>query len=291
MFSLKRYDLGEVSEVEVGWIGRKARRGRTKPPSPEQIKKWNRRQRVKKYRRLIEANFGEGDNWVCFKYRRGTRKPLKEVKSDMTRCLRMIRQIYRQAGHPFKFIYRLEYGKNAGAHIHMICNCLPGVNNIQALQTAWLNAIRNEERTHGAVDVESLSGSGGYDKLAEYICKDPASDEGGQMILPIDGIEEKKALVTMHASRNLIRPEPEKQVITKATVIRLLKEGPKPSPGYAVIKGSVHVGQNPVTGMPYICWKERRLKIEKKKPEKQEKPLISKAKGILGRLFRRLHEI
>ena len=277
MFSLKRYDLGEITEIEVGWSGsRHQGRGRTSPPTPEQVKKWNHRQKVKKYRRLIEANFTDGDNWVCFKYKKGTRKPLRDVIRDFAKCRRQIREIYRRAGQPFKYLYRLEYGRNAGIHIHMICNYLEGVNNIQALQAAWHAAIQPQERTHGAVDIESLSGSGGYDQLAEYICKDPDGDEGGQMHLDIEGLEEQKALVRMHASKNLQYPEPEKKLITKTAVEKLILDGPKPSPGYVVIKGSVHRGHNPVTGMPYICWKERRL--SRRDPDKPPVPPVPKRK-------------
>ena len=296
MFSLKRYDLGEINEIEVGWSGdKKPRRGRTSPPTPEQVKKWNHRQKAKKYRRLIEANFEGGDNWVCFKYKKGTRKALKDVVSDFARCRRKLRELYRQAGQPFKYLYRLEYGRNCGVHIHMVCNYLEGVNNIKALQTAWLTSIEEAERTHGAVDVETLSGSGGYDQLAEYICKEPESDEGGQMVLEIFGIEEKKALVRMHASKNLKYPEPERKPITKAAVLKLIREGPKPAPGFVIVKGSVHMGNNPITGMPYIHWKER--KLQRRDPEKPPVPpapkrkqqtLIERAKTRLTAMIRGL---
>ena len=295
-FSLKTYDLGEVREMEVGWTGvRSGSRGRTAPPTKEQIKKWNHKQKAKKYRRLIEANFKRGDNWVCFKYKKGTRKPLKEVISDFARCRRQIREIYRRAGQPFRYLYRLEYGRNCGVHIHMICNYLEGVNNIEALQTAWHASIKPEERTHGAVDIESLSGSGGYDQLAEYICKEPESDEGGQLHLDIEGLEEKKALIRMHASKNLHYPKPEKKMIARKIVLRLWREDPKPAPGYAVVKGSIHRGHNPVTGTPYIHWKEIRLKEEKPETARRDterknrtKSFMESAKGRILALFRRL---
>ena len=95
------------------------KRAKKKKPTPEQIRQQNQRNREKKVRRLIKANFGENDYWITLKYPKGTRIKTEEAKRHMKKFLDKTRKDYKKREQMFKFIYRLEIGKRGGMHIHI----------------------------------------------------------------------------------------------------------------------------------------------------------------------------
>ncbi|MBS4981923.1 MAG: hypothetical protein KHZ72_11385 [Lachnospiraceae bacterium] len=63
-------DSMEVEEKHTGRYGAPGqKREKKKKATPEQIKKQNQWIKVRKVRRLIKWNFGEGDYWLTFTYR------------------------------------------------------------------------------------------------------------------------------------------------------------------------------------------------------------------------------
>lgn len=225
------------------------KRAKRKKATPEQIREQNQKNRAKKVRRLIKANFLPGDIWATLKYHEGIRKPLSEVRDDMEKFLRQMRREYKKRGEALRFVYRMEIGKHGGIHIHFLVNRSGGKPDTDTLlQSIW---------THGRVYYTSIYEEGGYQKLANYITKQPDEEVEGQLSLFDD--QERGDLIRYSSSRNLIRPKPERKVYRRRTVRKLIEQGPKPTKGFYIDPNSIRQGVNPYTGMSYYHYTEYRL--------------------------------
>ena len=241
------------NEYEYKFAGKYGAKGekreKRKKATPEQIKKQNQQNREKTIRRLIKANFVPDDLWCTLKYPKGTRKPISEVKDDLKDFLEGMRREYKKRGEPFKFIYRMEIGKKGGIHVHILINRVRGKPETDVL-------IRRKWKW-GRVNYESIYEQGGYEQLACYIVKPPPEEMEGQLSLFPEA--DRKKLKNYSASRNLIRPEPERKEYRRWTLKKLIEQGPTPTPGYYIVKESIVSGKNPYTGMSYLRYTENRI--------------------------------
>lgn len=240
--------FSKSNEIEIKFAGKYGAKGERRSPkrkaTPEQIKKQNQLNKEKRMRRLIKANFQEGDYWITLKYPQGTRKETAEVKKDMRNFINAMRRQYGKHEQEFKFIYRVEIGSQGGIHIHMIVPRIRGEDIDQDIQRIW---------KHGRVNFQNLD-DGNYKALAEYITKPP--DQEVEQQLSLFPSEERNEYIKYSSSRNLIRPEPERKIYGKWTVRKIIEDGPTPTPGYYIDKDSVHIGFNSYTGMNYIQYTE-----------------------------------
>ena len=241
-------------EYEYKWAGKYGAKGEKRQKrdkaTPDQIKKQNQLNKEKNMRRLIKANFVPGDLWSTLKYPRGMRKPIVEVKKDISKFLRRMRTAYRKRGQDFKFIYRLEVGAQGGIHIHILVNRLKEGDTDLQIQSAW---------EWGRANFESVYEAGGYERLANYIVKMPKEDTKEYEQLSFFEEEERGEFIKYSPSRNLIRPQPERKTYFTWTVRKLIEEGPKPTQGYYIDKDSIRCGVNRFTGMSYYQYTEVRL--------------------------------
>lgn len=251
MYWQDKWVFKDSIEYEIKYAGKYGakgeRRGKREKASPEIIKRQNQRNREKRMRRLIKANFSEGDLWITLKYTKGTRKEVYQVKDDLKRYIGTLRRRYKAAGAELKFIYRFEIGRLGGIHIHMVVPRIRGADTELMLQKEW---------KHGRVNYQNMD-SGDYTELAAYITKLP--DEAVEKQLSFIPLESRKEFIKVSTSRNLIRPEPERKVFKRKTVKKLITEGPEPSKGFYIDKKSVVIGINQYTGMHFIHYTERRL--------------------------------
>lgn len=232
------------------WGAKGEKREKKKKASPEQIKKQNQINKQKKARRTIKANFIPGDIWATLKYPKGTRKTLKEIQKDLEKFWRVLRREYRKRGEELKYFVRKEIGAHGGIHIHILINRLKGGGTDLLIQEIW---------EHGRVNYTSLYEAGGYEQLADYITKQPEEETEEYKQLSLFDEKEKKQLVSYSTSRNLIRPVPERRVYRRWTVRDLVKNGPKPKPGYYIDKNSIRCGKNYFTGMSYYQYTEVKI--------------------------------
>ena len=247
-YSRKTWHFSFSKEHEYSYVGnygaRGEKRAKRKKATPEQIARQNQINRVNRMRRLIKANFDKGDLWTTLKYPAGTRKSAEEMKEDMREFLKSCRKKYKTRGEPFKFIYRMEIGKQGGSHIHILVNNPDSMKTEKLLAELWVN---------GSIDYTPVYRTGGFERLAEYIVKQPDEETDQQLSLfP----EEKQDFKRYSTSRNLIRPEPEKKEYSHRTVRKLIREGPKPTPGYYIDEKSIRCGVNPYTGLSYLKYIE-----------------------------------
>lgn len=207
------------------------------------MKRQNQRNKCNRIRRLIKANFHPGDLWVTLKYPKGARPTLAEVKRDKTKFLGGMRNAYRKAGQPFKWICRLEIGKRGSIHMHLVINRIRDSDTY--IRRCW---------KPGGVSFTPLYEEGEYEQLAEYIAKELPPE-----ILERTGGGGAKAYSCYSTSKNLVRPVPVRKKYRRRTVRRLVTEGPAPTPGYYIIRESITCGINPYTGMSYCRYTERKL--------------------------------
>jgi len=247
-------------EYEYKWKGNYGAKGEKRKKkvkaTPEQIKKQNQMNREKYVRRLLMANFFPGDLWVTLKYPAGKRKPVQEVKKDFNNFLASLRGKYKRRGQVLKFICRIEVGKKGGIHIHLVVPRIRGEDTDLLVQDSW---------KHGRANFESIYESGGYEKLASYIVKQPDEEAGQQLSLFPE--EEQKEFIRYSSSRNLIRPQPERREYRRRTLRKLLEDGIKETKGFLIDKNSIHQGTNPYTGYSYLHYIEYRSKTIENREE------------------------
>lgn len=241
------------NEYEYKFIGNYGAKGekrhKRQKATQEQIRKQNQRNKEKRVRRLIKANFKEGDLWTTLKYPKGTRKSIDEVRKDLNSFLRSLRTRYKSIDEIVKYIYRIEVGALGGVHIHILINRVTGADKI--ITKCW-------ER-FGHVNYQNIYETGGYADLAEYIVKQPEENTEEYEQLNMFSVQEQKELVKYSCSRNLARPEPEQTDYSGRTMRKIIENGPKPTPGYFIDPLSVVIGTNPYTGMNYLHYTEYKL--------------------------------
>ena len=252
------FELGDSNEYEFKFAGnygaKGEKRAKRRKATPEQIRRQNQRNREKNMRRLIKANFEPYDIWACLKYPRGTRKKTDEVKEDLSKFIRKLREAYAKVDEELKFIYRMEIGEQGGIHIHILVNRLrEKLNTDMMIQKLW---------KHGIVDYKSIYAEGGYEKLAEYIVKKPEEEDEVYKQLSLLPKEERKEYIKHSSSRNLIRPKARRKTYTHWTMRKILQDGPVPKKGYYIDKNSIVSGVNAFTGMSYLYYTEYRLDRE-----------------------------
>lgn len=156
--------------------------------------KVNMRAALKKLRRLMNANFQDGDYLTTLDF-----KPeyapagSVEMQEYMSEFLKKLRKEYKKAGLILKYIYVKEVGKRGGRHIHMIhTKC-----EIEILRKCWI---------WGGIHVDPLWTDGQYEDIAKYFLKyadKTIETEGAQL--------GKK----YYPSKNLEKPKVDKEVIEK----------------------------------------------------------------------------
>lgn len=248
MYIKETYRFRSSIEYEYkfkGYYGLKGEhRAKKKERTPEYIEKQNQLQRVKKVRRLLKANFKEGDYYSTLTYKDREGRQITDVAGDVQRLLRKLRTHYKKNNVPCKYIYRVEIGSKGGIHVHIVLNRIPDLDRI--IQQTW---------THGKVRNELLD-DGPYDKLAEYIVKQP-TDQQKKLLKTFN--EDVKKLIRYSCSRNLERPVPEVKTYSRLTMQKIFNSDLVPHRGFYIDKNSIRRGINDYTGYSYLYYQEIKL--------------------------------
>ena len=251
MYWQDKWVFKDTIEYEIKYAGnyglKGEKRGKKTKPTPEQIKRQNQLNKEKKMRRLLKANFEQGDLWLTLKYKKGAKPCVSSVEKELKRFISLMRRRYKSHNAEFKFVYRIEIGSQGGVHIHMVVPRIRGADTEILIQEAW---------KVGRVNYQTLD-NGDYKELASYITK-PLNEETYKQLSFLPS-EEVKKFVKYSSSRNLTRPKPIRKEYSRRTVHKMLLYGPEPSKGYFIVKESVFHGYNSFTGMSYLHYTERKL--------------------------------
>lgn len=249
-YTLYKYVFRNSIEYEIHWNGMYGAKGEKRAPkrkpTREEVKKINQKIKARNVRRIIKANFTSDDLWVTFLYPKGTRKSMEEILKDVSNFHTTMRRQRKKRNEPYKWISRIEIGKQGGIHVHMVINRVRGEPTEQLIREKW--------KKNGRVHFEYLYEDDNFSNLAEYIVK-PVPEEQQKRVEKMPESMQKQ-LVKYSTSRNLIRPEPEKKTYSRWTLKKLIEKGIEPTPGYLVDKESVEMGINPYTGKSYMYYTE-----------------------------------
>lgn len=223
-------EAGSTIEIERYYSARYGKRGQGRADrvkaTPEEQKRINTRQAEKKLRRLINANFSGNDFHVVLPYihKRGEEPRSREdMRDDIARFLRTMRKAYKAAGQELKYIHVAEIGQKGARHHHIIINHI----DTSEIVKAW---------PHARAQIFPLDSSGQYAKLASYLIKYTDKHVG-------DGTPEEIQSKRWACSRNLVRPETKKRIITGRAWYRELPAVPRKYAGkYEIDADSVAVG-------------------------------------------------
>lgn len=237
MYTKVTYDLGKVKEIQKYYPANYGAPGcpreKKRKKTPEEIKKQNETNKIRKVQRLILANFTEGDIHLNLTYKKELRpETLEEAAAQRAKFLRDLKRAYRRAGPDLKYIGVTEIGSKGAVHHHIIINNPDGLNATKLIQRIW---------PYGQQYQSPLYDDGEYEQLASYLMKDEGKEE-------ITG-------TSYTSSRNLVRPEPKREKIFS----KQWRDPPKIPKGWEMIRETLFSGTNPVTGYPYQRYMIRRI--------------------------------
>lgn len=257
----KIYKLRSCNDHEFTWAGNYGAKGEKRAPKVkptlEQIENQNQRNKEKRVQREMLLNFEEGDYWITLKYKKGYRPSTETVLRDFKNFRTRLRNRFKSRGQPLKFIYRIEIGKQGGTHIHILVNDIGGTDKLVAKE--WEKVDQN-----AGIYFTPAYEEGGFEKLAKYVTKKPKGKELEQLSFFPE--EERKHYIAYNRSRNLIKLEPETNEYSHWTMARILRDGPKATPGYYIDKSTIVQGINPFTGYSYLRYTERKLERKRGDP-------------------------
>lgn len=205
------------------------KRSKKEKPSSEAQKKVNQRKAAKELRRLMNANFEDGDLLVRLDFFKELFPEGSErMQKLMQKFIRKLRAEFAKMGKELKYIYVKEVGPRGGRHVHIVMTKC----DTDVLRKCW---------THGGIHVDPLISNGQYRKIADYFIKYAAKTEE---------TEGKLIGKRWYPSRNLVRPEPKKRIISAGAFRKNFKE----LEGYFVEKESIQSGISEVTGFAYFSY-------------------------------------
>ena len=223
----KTIEVSKYYSVRWHCVGEK-RQPREKELTEAQ-QKVNQRQAAKTLRRLLNANFEDGDLLVRLDFsKEHFPEDSEAMQSMMSKAVRKLRKEFKKQCQELKYIYVKEVGSRGGRHVHMVMNKC----DTDTIRKCW---------PHGGIHIDPLISNGQYSKIAEYFIKYAAKTE-----------ETEGELIgkRWYASRNLKRPKITKKVISA----NKFKKEPRAKNGYIVDKDSVRSGFSDLTGFEYFTY-------------------------------------
>lgn len=216
---------GQTIEVRkyysVRWHCKGEKRQAKEKPTEEAAAKINQRNAERDLRRLMNANFVDGDYLVRMDFHNRP-SGSEEMQELMAKFVRKLRRELNKVGQELKYIYVKEVGPRGSRHVHaLIKKC-----DTDILRKAW---------PYGGIHIDPLNSDGQYGKIASYFIKYAGRTEQ---------TEERLIGKRWYGSRNLEKPKVKKKVVKSNTFRKTVKE----KNGYYLDKESVQYG---VTDMGY----------------------------------------
>lgn len=156
---------GKTVEISKYHSQRWNRKGEKRKPATEMTtvgqEKINTRQASKKLRRLMNANFEDGDLYLTLDFRPQCRPSGSAAMQTMiSKFIKAMRKAMEAAGNHtlLKYIYVKEIGPRGAAHAHMVIS----LREVELIRKCW---------PYGGIHVEPLNTDGQYADLAEYFIK------------------------------------------------------------------------------------------------------------------------
>ena len=193
----------------------------------EKVWEYNLRQAIFNLAVLLNANFRPGDWSLQLTFAESM--AIDEVKAARDKCMRKLRDLCKKEGIAFKWIL-VPHVAGDRYHFHLICNQeVP----YALIKKAWVYGV--------AFEKAHLWDNPNYYQLAFYLMHEARELRD----LKAGGEEEIPFTKRYSCSRNLIKPEPYKEDLTRCDI----EAEPKARKGY-ILDGEVQRYENLVNGMP-----------------------------------------
>lgn len=185
---------------------------------PEKKTKDHMRRAETNLRRLMNANFKDGDYLVTLDYFRDIPKDSKEMQKEMQNFITRLKRKFKKEDKSLKYIYVKEVGPKGSRHIHMLVNQCP----VEWIRESW---------KVGGIHINPLYSQGQYAQIASYFIKYSKKTEE---------TEGKLVGKRWYGSRTLIKPRITKRIIKANRYSEKIKH----KKGFFLDKSSVESGVN-----------------------------------------------
>ena len=235
VYELDNRRVIQVEEYHDGRYGGAGKKREKKiKPTPEQMKKNNMREKIKRCQMRLLEYFDEGDLWATWTYRKNNRPAsMKEALKEFQQAIRIVRREFKKRGFELRWIRNIEKGTKGAWHIHLVIKEIGDTASI--IQQAWpYGATWSCTLKHSEMYGEDFA------KLAAYMTKNEESMEQKK-----DGKPAQPRIreANYGTSRNMPLPEPKVDKLVR------WKSEPKPKKGYYISNN--YEGINPVTGYKF----------------------------------------
>ena len=234
----------EFHDGNFGAPGMK-RQKKTKP-TPEQKKKWNRMEKVRRCKRQLIQYFDPGDLFVTWTYSKENRPPdMKQALKDFQKAIRKVKREYQKQGQELRWIRNIEKGTRGAWHVHIVVNEIG--DSAAIMERAWEHGTMNISKIRKNPEVGE-----DFNKLASYLTKDEQTRDKKK-----DGTEAEPRIRESNYSTSRNMPIPE----AKKKPLKRWREDPFVKKGYYLAEN--YDGINPINGFRYRRYTLIRLGGEK----------------------------
>ncbi len=226
-------------------FGDEVTRERPQKATREAVALYNRQLAIDKLARIIAENFIPlEDLFITLTYERHNRpSDYDTAVKQRERFITQLKKEYAKYGVEFKAVKATAVGERGAIHHHLIINKAVPQRVIYEL---WEQVIHSSIAARPP-DVRALYSSGEYSSLAAYFVDQFSKGES------IEGMKNKRRY---SCTRNLKKPKAEPpQEINEIK----WKEPPVARQGYIIDTDSIRAGTNPVTGRPYLFYRQIKL--------------------------------
>lgn len=232
MYLEKIYKYADIIEIHKTYScrygnhsSRENRQGTTK----KAVAAYNEKLARRELARTIKANFEENDIHLTLTYKKHCRPC--DIGEAKKLCRKFLDRLKKICGAGFKYIHSASIGTHGAIHHHLIISYL----DPREFRKLW---------QYGSCYISYLDG-GDYTELARYILGQKQKSAN----------PEQMCGRRWSSSRNVKRVKPVVKEIKAKTWIKT----PAPIKGYIVDVDSIESGINPITGIPYIYYRLRKV--------------------------------
>ena len=193
----------------------------------EKIWEYNLRMAIFDLTLLLNTNFRPGDWSIKLTFEKEV--PIEEVKAARDKCMRKLRDLCKKENITLKWIL-VPHVAGKKYHFHLICN-----------QEVPYALIKKAWTSGHAIEKARLWDNPNYYQLAYYLMHE------ARALRDLKTKDEEDIPFTKRysSSRNLAKPEPLKEELTRCDI----EAEPKPRKGY-IIDGEVQRYENLINGLP-----------------------------------------
>lgn len=193
----------------------------------EKVWEYNLRLAIFDLTLLLNANFRPGDWSIKLTFEKDF--TIEEVKAARDKCIRKLRDLCKKENITLKWIL-VPHVAGKRYHFHLICN-----------QEVPYALIKKAWTSGHAIEKARLWDNPNYYQLAFYLMHE------ARALRDLKAQEEEEIPFTKRysSSRNLIKPQPDKEELTRCDI----EADPKPKKGY-IIDGEVQRYENLINGLP-----------------------------------------